>query len=62
MRDMDTYMKALDIIAKVNHIDEYAAALVQKEPPPQFIVATAGLPSQVVQPIPDENNNIDDVN
>ena len=23
MRDMDMYMKALDIIAQVNHIDEY---------------------------------------
>ena len=23
MRDMDQYMKALDIIARVNHIDDY---------------------------------------
>jgi len=44
MRDMDTYMKALDIIARVNHIDEYVVAQKAQEPLPQFIVTTAQPP------------------
>jgi hypothetical protein len=31
MRDMDKYMQALDIIAHVNHIDEYNEVLRIKE-------------------------------
>lgn len=31
MRDMDQYLHALDIIAKVNHIDDYVEELRVKE-------------------------------
>jgi hypothetical protein len=31
MRDMEQYMRALDIIAKLNHIDDYVEELRIKE-------------------------------
>lgn len=54
MEDMDQYMAALDVIARVNHIDEYVEAQRAK----QGLLGTSGPVTQL--PVDDDGDSSDD--